>query len=94
MVLHIGVCPLVPAPVPARTLVDVIPPVRLVPKQLSFIQVIRITSVITPKIAVTPAVSLSVSDRISYTYDISSRDKIIDRGTLPVGTFRHADFST
>lgn len=62
MVLCFGVYLPVLVPVLARTQVDVIPPVRLVPKQLSFIQVIRIISIIT-KVAVTLAVLPLVSNR-------------------------------
>lgn len=55
MVRRFGACLLVP--VPARIPVDVTPPVRPVPKQVSFIQGITFVSM---KI-VTPVVSLSVS---------------------------------
>lgn len=62
-VLYFGVCLLVPVLVPvlARILVDVTPPVHLVPRQLFFVQVTRIISIIT-KIAVTLAVHPLVSN--------------------------------
>lgn len=66
---YFGDCLLVPALV--QIPVDVIPRVHLVPKQLFFIQVIRIPFIIT-KIAVTLAVLLQVCACIINTNNIST----------------------